>query len=149
MLVLSRKLNEKILIGGDITIQVVKVSRNRVRIATDAPDGVRITRGASIEQAPTTGTTGSFGAASGNVAVMERPATTSTQSDGLGLVLSRKEGERILIGDEIALTIVDIRGDKVRIGVEAPRDVTVHRAEVDAAIKLERDAELQPPALEQ
>ena len=51
------------------------------------------------------------------------------------LVLSRKVGENIIIGDEVLVTIVDIRGDKVRVGVEAPLEVPVHRQEVYEAIK--------------
>jgi carbon storage regulator len=50
------------------------------------------------------------------------------------LVLSRKRDEQIVIGDDIVITIVDIRGDKVRLGVEAPGDVPVHRHEVYAAL---------------
>lgn len=51
------------------------------------------------------------------------------------LVLSRKRDERILIGDNIVITIVDIRGDKVRIGVEAPAHVPVHRQEIVEALQ--------------
>ena len=51
------------------------------------------------------------------------------------LVLSRHRDEKIVIGDSIVLTIVDIRGDKVRVGIEAPHDVAVHRLEVYEAIK--------------
>lgn len=52
------------------------------------------------------------------------------------LVLSRKRNERIVIADgEIVLTIVEIRGDKVRVGIEAPRDIPVHRGEVQEAIE--------------
>jgi len=52
------------------------------------------------------------------------------------LVLSRMKNESIVIGNgTVTITIVDIRGDKVRIGVEAPRDVSVHRQEVFNAIK--------------
>lgn len=50
------------------------------------------------------------------------------------LVLSRHVNERIIIGDGIAVVVVDIRGDKVRLGIEAPRDVSVHREEVKKAI---------------
>ena len=50
------------------------------------------------------------------------------------LVLSRKKGEEIVIGDAIFMTIVDIRGDKVRVGIEAPREIPVHRREVKEAI---------------
>ena len=53
------------------------------------------------------------------------------------LVLSRHRGESIVINDEIVITVVDIRGDKVRIGVEAPSDIPVHRQEVYEAIKRE------------
>ena len=48
------------------------------------------------------------------------------------LVLSRRVGEQIVINDTIRITIVAVKGDRVRIGIEAPRDVTVDRAEVHA-----------------
>ena len=51
------------------------------------------------------------------------------------LVLSRHRDESIMIGDDIVVTIVDIRGDKVRLGIEAPKDVSVHRREVYEAIQ--------------
>lgn len=51
------------------------------------------------------------------------------------LVLSRKVNERIVIRDDIVITIVDVRGDRVRIGIEAPKDVPVHRQEVFDAIR--------------
>ena len=53
------------------------------------------------------------------------------------LVLSRQRDETIMIGDEIEITVVDIRGDKVRLGINAPRLVQVHRKEVYEAIKRE------------
>ena len=55
------------------------------------------------------------------------------------LVLSRQSDETIIIGDNIRVTIVEVRGDKVRIGIDAPRDVAVHRQEIYDAIQ--RDAE--------
>ena len=51
------------------------------------------------------------------------------------LVLSRKKNETIVIKDDITITVVDIRGDKVRLGIDAPKDVPVHRREVYEAIK--------------
>jgi carbon storage regulator len=51
------------------------------------------------------------------------------------LVLSRKRDEQIIIGDSIIITVVEIRGDKVRLGIEAPPDVPVHRREVYDAIR--------------
>ena len=53
------------------------------------------------------------------------------------LVLSRHRDERIMIGDDIVITIVDIRGDKVRLGIDAPSDIPVHRQEVYDAIQRE------------
>ena len=51
------------------------------------------------------------------------------------LVLSRKKNESIIINDDITVTVVEIRGDKVRLGIDAPKEVTVHRREVYEAIQ--------------
>ena len=53
------------------------------------------------------------------------------------LVLSRQRDESIIIGDNIVITIVDIRGDKVRLGIQAPKEIPVHRQEVYEAIQRE------------
>lgn len=53
------------------------------------------------------------------------------------LALSRKKGESIIIGDKIEIKILDITGDRVRIGIEAPRDVTIHRQEIYLEIQEE------------
>ena len=53
------------------------------------------------------------------------------------LVLSRQRDESIMIGDNIVVTIVDIRGDKVRLGINAPSEIPVHRQEVYEAIRRE------------
>ena len=53
------------------------------------------------------------------------------------LVLSRKKNESIVINNDIVITVVEIRGDKVRLGIEAPREVSVHRREVYEAIQRE------------
>lgn len=53
------------------------------------------------------------------------------------LVLSRHRDESIMIGDDIVITVVDIRGDKVRLGIQAPTNVPVHREEIYEAIKRE------------
>jgi carbon storage regulator len=62
------------------------------------------------------------------------------------LVLSRKRNEQIVIGDKIVITVVEVRGDKVRLGITAPDDVPVHRQEVYEAIRRKRQAALQPDA---
>jgi carbon storage regulator len=59
------------------------------------------------------------------------------------LVLSRQRDETIMIGDEIEITVVDIRGDKVRLGITAPTRIAVHRKEVYDAIKRENEQAAQ------
>jgi carbon storage regulator len=54
------------------------------------------------------------------------------------LVLSRKKNESIVINDDITIVVVEIRGDKVRLGVEAPKEIPVHRKEVYDAIKRDK-----------
>ena len=62
------------------------------------------------------------------------------------LVLSRQRDESIMIGDNIVITVVDIRGDKVRLGISAPTEIPVHRQEVYEAIQREnlRASQLDP-----
>lgn len=57
------------------------------------------------------------------------------------LVLSRKQDEKIIIGDSITLMVVSIQGDKVRIGIDAPKDVSIHREEVYKAIRNEQNGQ--------
>ena len=54
------------------------------------------------------------------------------------LVLSRNKDESIIIGDDVEIVIVDVRGDKVRLGITAPREVSVHRKEIYDAIQREK-----------
>ena len=56
------------------------------------------------------------------------------------LVLSRKRNESIVIDGSIVITVVEIRGDKVRLGIEAPREVSIHRQEIFVAIAAEAAA---------
>ena len=63
------------------------------------------------------------------------------------LILSRKISEKIMIGDDISVSIIEIRGDQVRIGVDAPRSVKVYRQEVFDAIKAENKAALESAAV--
>ncbi len=64
------------------------------------------------------------------------------------LVLSRQKDESIMIGDEVEITIVDVRGDKVRLGITAPKSIPVHRREIYDAIQREKaqqkDGEVHP-----
>ena len=60
------------------------------------------------------------------------------------LVLSRKKNESIVINEDIVITVVEVRGDKVRLGIQAPREVPVHRSEVHAAIHGVNPAHSEP-----
>jgi carbon storage regulator len=59
------------------------------------------------------------------------------------LVITRKSGERICLGDEITITVMEISGSTVRLGIEAPAEVPVYRAEIWAAVKEENRAAAQ------
>ena len=62
------------------------------------------------------------------------------------LVLSRQRDESIIIGDNVVITVVDVRGDKVKLGIDAPKEISVHRREVYEAIQREnRQAALLKP----
>jgi carbon storage regulator len=63
------------------------------------------------------------------------------------LILSRKTNEKIMIGDDISVSIIEIRGDQVRIGVDAPKSVKVFRQEVFDAIRAENKAAVQSAAI--
>ena len=65
------------------------------------------------------------------------------------LVLSRHRDESIIIGDNIVITVVDVRGDKVRLGIDAPKEIPVHRQEVYEAIKKERQSGQQQSSSQQ
>ncbi len=65
------------------------------------------------------------------------------------LVLSRQRDESIMIGDDVEITIVDVRGDKVRLGITAPKSIPVHRREVYDAIQREKAAAKEKAAAEE
>jgi len=56
------------------------------------------------------------------------------------LVLTRKAGQSLIIGDNITVRILEIKGDSIKIGIEAPREILIHREEVYEAIKKENQA---------
>ncbi|MDP8246463.1 MAG: carbon storage regulator CsrA [Candidatus Hinthialibacter antarcticus] len=61
------------------------------------------------------------------------------------LVLSRKRDESIIIGDDVVVTIVDVKGEQVKIGISAPKTVSIHRKEVYEAIQQENQAAAKTP----
>ncbi|MFN8195737.1 MAG: carbon storage regulator CsrA [Nocardioidaceae bacterium] len=60
------------------------------------------------------------------------------------LVLSRRVGEAIVVGDDVTITVLEVRGDVVRVGIDAPRSVAVHRAELLAEIRSTNEAAASP-----
>ena len=60
------------------------------------------------------------------------------------LVLTRMKDESLMIGDDVEITIVDVRGDKVRLGINAPRTTSVHRKEIYLAIQKEKEFREEP-----
>ncbi len=66
------------------------------------------------------------------------------------LVLTRRIGERVLIGDDIELTVLEVKGDSVRLGIQAPRETRIQRAEIVAAVESEnRSAAQTAPDVQQ
>ena len=59
------------------------------------------------------------------------------------LVLTRRIGERVLIGDDIEVTVLDVKGDSIRIGIHAPRETRIQRAEIVAAVETENRSAAQ------
>lgn len=57
------------------------------------------------------------------------------------LILTRRVGETLMIGDEVTVTVLGVKGNQVRIGINAPKDVAVHREEIYMRIKRENEAE--------
>jgi carbon storage regulator len=60
------------------------------------------------------------------------------------LILTRRVGETLMIGDEVTVTVLGVKGNQVRIGVDAPKDVAVHREEIYQRIQREKNGEVEP-----
>jgi carbon storage regulator len=60
------------------------------------------------------------------------------------LILTRRVGETLMIGDEVTVTVLGVKGNQVRIGVNAPKEVSVHREEIYMRIQAEKNADFSP-----
>ena len=125
MLVLSRKRDESVTLGDDIVVTVVEILGGRVQLRID-PKGVLVRRCEDLGEVEQDG---------------------SDPSSAGRVVVARSRNEAIIIGDDIVVTIVDIRGDRVRLGFDAPVKIPVHRREVYEAIQREKlqVSRLEPP----
>lgn len=64
------------------------------------------------------------------------------------LILSRRVGEALTIGDEVTVTVLSVKGNQVRLGVQAPRNIAVHREEIYTRIKQEQGEEVPAPKVQ-
>lgn len=132
-LVLARQLGESIMIGDSVLVEVLGLKSNAVRLRVVAPRSIAVHRREvfdAIRLAPDP--EGSRSSAGESLAVLTGPAVATT--DG-GLVLTRRAGQTIMIGDAVAIDVVEARPGTVRLRVIAPREVRVHRREVYDAIR--------------
>lgn len=107
MLIISRHKDEEFLIGDDIVVTLVDTRVNKARVGITAPRDVGVNRAEHGRDYKSTG------------------------GDGSGmLVISRSRRQKILIGETVTVIVLEFRGNKVRFGIDAPKDVKVYRREV-------------------
>lgn len=137
MLVLSRQRDEQIVIGNTRLV-IVDIRGDKVRIGVCAPTEIAVHR-QEVEKAILRE------CASSSTPAPTPVAYPATLAEGGMIVLSRKKNESIVLNHEVTVVVVEIRGDKVRLGVEAPKEVPVHRREVYDAINCQLPPADGPP----
>jgi len=115
---MSRLKDEAIMLGDDIEITIIDIRGDYVRL------GLHVTQTISVR--------------------MKESSDTIKKNNKQGLLVIRcKKNESVMIGDDIEVIIVDVRGDKARIGLVAPKPVPVHRKEIYDAIQMEKTRQKQ------
>ena len=136
MLVLSRHRNESVMIGDDVVITCQDIRGDKVLVHIAAPNTAFMYRSelpAFLKAVPAGGDHDAAQPKVGDDAQDPNPDAVIPPNT----VVTRHRDQSFNIGDDITITIVDIRGDKVRFGIDAPQDIPVHRQEVYEAIKRE------------
>ena len=139
-LVLARQLGESIMIGESVMVEVIDLKSNTVRLRIVAPRSIAVHRREvfdAIRLAPRPDS-----APSHRDEIRPGLGATTLPTDG-GLILTRRSGQTIMIGDEIAIDVVEARPGTVRLRVIAPRSITVHRREVYDAVRAAQSQEDQ------
>ena len=130
-LVLARQLGESVVIGDSVLVEILGLKTNSVRLRIVAPRSVAVHRREvfdAIRLAHPAETGGSV------EDVIADPTTAPLPNEG-GLVLTRRAGQTIMIGTDVAVDVVEARTGTVRLRIIAPRSVSVHRREVYDAIR--------------
>lgn len=134
MLVLSRKKDQSIVIAQRINVFIVDIRGDKVRLGIRASKNIPVHRSEVYEDIIKDKDTPSPRLLA---EIPDEPGFDVFDTNNGQLVLSRKRDESIYIAADVIVQIVDIRGDKVRLGIEAPIELPVHRKEVYEAIALE------------
>ena len=133
MIVLTRQKGESVMIGDDVEVIIVDVRGAKVRLGITAPKHIPIHRKEIYDAIPIEKDSLLTNKSGDEVSIIgdEVPSL---------LVLSRERGESIMIGDDVEVIIVDVRGDKVRLGITAPKYIPIHRKEIYDSIVREKSS---------
>jgi carbon storage regulator len=138
VLVLSRKNSESLVLGHSVLITVIEIHPDWVSLGFSVPNGVSVHRSEEDQEIAFDDP----GVKAQLAAIIDPSGKPKPSASPL--VLSLRKDEKLVIAGVIVVMVIEIRGDKVRLGVETPRDVNLHRLEVYAAIRRETESEAQP-----